>query len=93
MTTQERLQAFFEAENARDFEAYRMFLHPDVVWRLFGSETKTMTGGGGVSPRDPAGLSRFRGSVHLREDARLGGRIPHRHPAAQRRRGAVAGRV
>jgi ketosteroid isomerase-like protein len=44
MTTQERLQAFFEAENARDFEAYRMFLHPDVVWRLFGSETKTMTG-------------------------------------------------
>ena len=28
------LGAFFVAENARDWETYRSFLHPDVEWVL-----------------------------------------------------------
>ena len=30
----ERLAAFFDAENRRDWEAYRAFLHPEVEWEL-----------------------------------------------------------
>lgn len=30
------LEAFFEAENKRDWEAYERFLHPEVEWRVAG---------------------------------------------------------
>lgn len=30
----ERLAAFFDAENRRDWETYRTFLHPEVEWEL-----------------------------------------------------------
>lgn len=35
------LEAFFEAENKRDWEAYERFLHPEVEWRVTG---RTVTG-------------------------------------------------
>lgn len=35
------LEAFFEAENRRDWEAYAGLLHPDVEWTLGG---RTITG-------------------------------------------------
>ncbi|MDO4719909.1 MAG: nuclear transport factor 2 family protein [Peptostreptococcaceae bacterium] len=41
---QERLRKFFEAENKRDWESYRQFLHPQVRWRLFGAEEKRIEG-------------------------------------------------
>lgn len=41
---QEKLRKFFEAENARDWESYRQFLHPQVRWRLFGAEEKCIQG-------------------------------------------------
>lgn len=37
----ETLEAFFEAENDRDWEAYAGFLHPDVAWTVGG---RTVTG-------------------------------------------------
>lgn len=36
MTPAEALQAFFAAENARDWDSYRKFLHPEVRWTLHG---------------------------------------------------------
>lgn len=37
----ETLEAFFEAENGRDWEVYAGFLHPDVEWTVGG---RTITG-------------------------------------------------
>lgn len=44
MRTEEILQHFFEAENSRDWAAYRRFLHPEVLWQLFGGEDKQIKG-------------------------------------------------
>jgi len=44
MNNRERLFAFFEAENKRDWGAYRNFLHPDVRWTLHSKETQTICG-------------------------------------------------
>ncbi len=43
-TNAQKLSAFFQAENDRDWESYRRFLHPDVVWTLHGKEEKRFTG-------------------------------------------------
>lgn len=44
MTNREILEAFFRAENERDWETYRTFLDPGVEWQLFGKEEKTVSG-------------------------------------------------
>lgn len=44
MENKDRLTAFFEAENRRDWIAYRRFLSPDVVWVLRGDGLKTVRG-------------------------------------------------
>lgn len=43
-TNAQKLAAFFQAENNRDWESYRRYLHPDVVWTLHGKEEKTYVG-------------------------------------------------
>ena len=35
---------FFEAENKRDWEKYRQFLHPDVKWFLHSKELHVICG-------------------------------------------------
>ena len=35
-TSRDTLEAFFVAENQRDWRRYREFLHPDVEWHLRG---------------------------------------------------------
>ncbi|WP_197723838.1 nuclear transport factor 2 family protein [Methylomusa anaerophila] len=37
--TQSILRAFFDAENKRDWEKYRSFLSPDIVWVLHSKQT------------------------------------------------------
>ncbi|ESL02151.1 hypothetical protein GCWU000282_02285 [Catonella morbi ATCC 51271] len=32
------LEAFFKAENERNWEQYRKFLHPKISWELFDKE-------------------------------------------------------
>ncbi len=46
MTNQDILTRFFQAENARDWETYRQFLHPEVKWYLsqFGCELDIIEG-------------------------------------------------
>ena len=44
MNTKEALMAFFEAENQRDWAAYRSFLSPDVCWELHSKQVKTIQG-------------------------------------------------
>ena len=44
MKALETLARFFQAENERDWEAYRAFLHEDVVWHLHGEEDRTIRG-------------------------------------------------
>lgn len=44
MNNKEKLNAFFTAENKRDWEAYRDFLHPDVKWTLYGETTREIKG-------------------------------------------------
>lgn len=44
MTNREILEAFFKAENKRDWEVYRQFLHTDIVWILFNKEEKIIKG-------------------------------------------------
>lgn len=44
MNTEEILKLFFEAENKRDWAAYRQFLHPEVEWTLHKAETKVFVG-------------------------------------------------
>ena len=40
----ETLARFFQAENDRDWKAYRTFLHEDVVWHLHGEGDRTIRG-------------------------------------------------
>lgn len=44
MSNQELLMKFFTAENERDWETYRKFLHPDIKWVLHSKEVKTVQG-------------------------------------------------
>ena len=44
MNTRDILLAFFEAENKRDWAAYRKFLSPDVVWTLHSRQTEIIRG-------------------------------------------------
>ena len=45
MNNQGILQLFFEAENRRDWENYKVFLHPNVEWTLFNDkENQTISG-------------------------------------------------
>ncbi len=44
MNNEERLAAFFEAENKRDWKKYRQFLHPDVKWMLHSKTVHTICG-------------------------------------------------
>lgn len=44
MKTKEILEAFFEAENKRDWKSYRRFLHAEIVWELFDEEKRTICG-------------------------------------------------
>jgi len=38
------LEAFFEAENKRDWATYRTYLHPEVKWFLFADEAELIEG-------------------------------------------------
>lgn len=38
MDNEQRLTDFFGLENCRDWEKYRTFLHPEIVWTLFSTE-------------------------------------------------------
>lgn len=44
MDTRNMLLAFFEAENKRDWSAYRKFLSPDIVWELHSNQVKIVKG-------------------------------------------------
>ena len=44
MDNKENLKDFFEAENHREWEKYRLFLHPDVRWSLHSTEEHTVCG-------------------------------------------------
>ena len=44
MNAVETLARFFQAENDRDWEAYRTFLHEDVVWHLHDEGDRTIRG-------------------------------------------------
>lgn len=44
MNNKERLIAFFEAENKRDWGKYRQFLHPDVRWVLHAKKVHMICG-------------------------------------------------
>lgn len=44
MTNLEKLQSFFAAENARDWEAYATFLSDDIFWELHGQTTEVIRG-------------------------------------------------
>lgn len=44
MTNREVLEAFFKAENERDWEAYQQFLHSEISWQLFNKEEKKIVG-------------------------------------------------
>lgn len=44
MTNKEILADFFRAENARNWNRYQQFLHPEIIWRLFNREEKKIVG-------------------------------------------------
>ena len=44
MATKDILEAFFKAENERDWEVYQQFLHKEIVWQLFDNETRSIRG-------------------------------------------------
>lgn len=44
MTNRETLDAFFKAENERNWGQYRQFLHSEICWHLFGKEEKKIAG-------------------------------------------------
>lgn len=44
MATKDILEAFFKAENERDWEVYQQFLHKEIVWQLFDNETRSICG-------------------------------------------------
>ncbi|MDO5096841.1 MAG: nuclear transport factor 2 family protein [Peptostreptococcaceae bacterium] len=41
---EELLLEFFDAENRRDWEKYKQFLHPEVIWKLYGAPNKEIAG-------------------------------------------------
>ena len=45
MTAKDILEAFFKAENERDWEVYQQFLHKEIVWRLFDKEERRICSG------------------------------------------------
>ena len=71
------LRAFFDAENAREWDTYRGFLHPDVVWELHAAQARSIRG---IDAYMDAIRAAYRGSgvrfrcleMHARRD---GGRI------------------
>lgn len=44
MTNRDVLDAFFKAENERDWELYQQFLHSEISWQLFDKEEKRIVG-------------------------------------------------
>lgn len=44
MPNREVLEAFFRAENERDWEVYKQYLHPEISWELFSKEKKHIIG-------------------------------------------------
>lgn len=44
MTNLEKLKAFFQAENERDWQAYLTFLDEAVVWELQGDQLEVIRG-------------------------------------------------
>lgn len=44
MTAKKALETFFKAENKRDWETYRQFLHKEIVWHLFDKEPRKICG-------------------------------------------------
>lgn len=44
MGAAETLASFFQAENDRDWETYRTFLHADVVWHLHAEHEQVIQG-------------------------------------------------
>ncbi len=44
MSNKQKLLKFFESENNRDWETYRLFLHPDVKWILHSKEERLISG-------------------------------------------------
>lgn len=44
MGAAETLASFFQAENDRDWETYRTFLHADVVWHLHAEHERVIQG-------------------------------------------------
>lgn len=45
MSIADELLNFFAAENARDWDTYSHFLHPDVEWTCFGSPKRNVVSG------------------------------------------------
>lgn len=41
---EKKLQEFFDAENRRDWAKYKQFLHPEVIWKLYGAQDKEIAG-------------------------------------------------
>ncbi|RRD95247.1 nuclear transport factor 2 family protein [Clostridiales bacterium COT073_COT-073] len=44
MTNKEVIEAFFKAENERNWNLYQQFLHPEVSWQLIDKEEKRIIG-------------------------------------------------
>ena len=44
MTNRDVLDAFFKAENERDWELYQQFLHSEISWQLFDKEERRIVG-------------------------------------------------
>lgn len=44
MDNRDILYTFFKAENERNWELYKQFLHPEVCWELFSKEKKKIVG-------------------------------------------------
>lgn len=44
MNNKQKLLAFFDAENKRDWATYRAFLHPQITWLLHSKEEKLISG-------------------------------------------------
>ena len=44
MDQRQRLLDFFDTENKRDWEKYRQFLHPDVIWILHSAGIRRICG-------------------------------------------------
>lgn len=44
MTARDTLEAFFKAENERDWEVYQQFLHKEIIWELFDKEARSIRG-------------------------------------------------